>query len=302
MDILDAIDKINNSIFEGIGSGIGGVNGLVSHILPYCYILATIIMVVLVGTKVVTYFMNPSGNMDPYVLVKPILVLVALSLYQPLVELLMIKPVNAITSITESAAMRTVGITNMDNFLDIVDAQLTAVQDAATGDNDTVSIYDILQLSTFLEVIHLLIQFLALVVTGYVLMRQVLLKAIYFILGVLILPLSLIPSNFDVLKQWFFGFLSVLLWIPILRIFQTIIVLIHQAPIDGGFTQPLYSVVLQIVMIFFLFQVPKYANFLVTGSGDNAGAGDFFSKMRQNYDNYRQRMSFSGSGRRRNKE
>ena len=175
-----------------------------------------------------------------------------------------------------------------------VDAQLTAVQDAGTGGNGVASIYDILQLSTFLEVIHLLIQFLALVVTGYILLRQVLLKAIYFILGVFILPLSLIPSNLDILKQWFFGFLSVLLWIPILRIFQTLIVLIHQAPIDGGFTQPLYSVVLQIVMIFFLFQVPKYANFLVNGAGDNAGPGDFFSKMKQEFDNRRFRMYPSG--------
>ncbi|OEK07362.1 hypothetical protein A8C32_18165 [Flavivirga aquatica] len=296
MDILDAIDKINDSIFEGVGSGIGGVSGFVNHVIPYCSLLATIIMIILVGTKVINYFMNPSGNMDPFILVKPILVLAAIVLYQPLVELLLVKPVNLVTDITESAAMQTVNITSMDNFLDIVDAQLSNVQDAATGGNGTVSIYDILQLSTFLEIIHLLIQFVALVVTGYILLRQVLLKAIYFILGVFVLPLSLIPSNFEILKNWFFGFLSVLLWIPILRIFQTLIVLIHQAPIDGGFTQPLYSVVLQVVMILFLIQVPKYANFLVNGSGDNDGNGYLFWTGREIY----QKMSSRRSNRNNN--
>jgi len=283
MDIFEALNILNDFILGG-DSSVSGVNGFVSSLIPYCYILATIIMIILVGTKVISYFMNPSGTMDPYILVKPILIIVALSLYQPLVELLLVKPVNLITKIVESAAVRAVNAPGLDDFLRLVDSRLVAVQDVVQGDAGIPSIYDILQLSTILEVIHLLIQLVALVVNGYLLLRQILLKAIYLIIGVLVLPLSLAPGNLEVLKKWFFGFLSVLLWIPILRIFQTVIVLIDQAPVTG-FAQPLYSVVLQIVMILFLLQVPKYANFLVSGSGDSDGNGYLMAAGRELYYN-----------------
>ncbi|WP_025741799.1 hypothetical protein [Aquimarina pacifica] len=277
MDILEAIEAISDSIFEG-------VDNLVDILIPYCSILASIFMVVLVGVRVIKYFINPSENMDPLILVKPILILAAIVLYQHLIDFLLIKPVDLVTSLTNNAVMTTLNISNLDNFLDIANAQLTTIKNESTNDNGQFSIYEVLQLSTFLEIFHLFIQIIALVITGYILMRQVLLKAIYFVIGILVLPFSLIPGNFEILKRWFFGFLAVLLWIPILRIFQAILVLINQAELPH-FSQPLFSVVLQIVMILFIIQVPKYANFLVSGSGDSDGNGYFHFAGRELYYN-----------------
>ncbi len=283
MNFFDALNIFNDYILGG-DANIAGIYGYVDYVIPYAYALAAILMVILVGSKVITYFLNPSGNMDPYILVKPILVLVGLSLYEPLVELLLFKPVDLVTGITEAAAVHAINAPDLDYFLRLVNSRLVAVQDVVTGNAGIPSIYDILQLSTILEIIHLLIQLVALVITGYILLRQLILKAIYFILGVFVLPLSLVPGNLEILKRWFFGFLSVLLWMPILRIFQTVIALIDQAPVEG-FAQPLYSVVLQIVMIMFLIQVPKYANFLVSGNGDNDGNGYFQAAARELYYN-----------------
>ncbi|WP_405208500.1 hypothetical protein [Aquimarina sp. LLG6339-5] len=299
MDIFEFLDELNFFIFGG-DSNIIGVKVFVDTLMPYSYALAAIIMIILVSSKVFTYFMNPAGNMDPYILVKPVLILVALVLYQPLVDLLLFEPSKIITQITETAALSSTGYDNWDLFERALTRTLTGALNIAAGNEDIPSIYDVLQLSTVLEIIHLLIQMVSLVVVGYLMIRQLLLKAVYFIIGVLVLPLSLVPANFEILKKWFFGFLSVLLWIPILRIFQTIITLISQAPLEG-FAQPLYAVVLQIVMIMFILQVPKYANFLVGGSGDGDTNGYLFSAAREMY--YRKftgRSSASRDNNRRN--
>ncbi|GAA0716330.1 hypothetical protein GCM10009430_11930 [Aquimarina litoralis] len=281
MDIFEFLDTINFYIFGG-DSNITGVKVFVETLMPYSYALAAVIMIILVSSKVFTYFMNPAGNMDPYILVKPVLILVALVLYQPLVELLLFEPSRLITQITETAALSATGYGNWGLFERAMQRTLIGVLNVATGNADIPSIYDILQVSTLLEMIHFLVQIVALVVVGYLMIRQLLLKAVYFIIGVLVLPLSLVPANFEILKKWFFGFLSVLLWVPILRIFQTIITLISQAPLEG-FAQPLYSLVLQIVMIMFILQVPKYANFLVGGSGDGDTNGYLFAAAREMY-------------------
>ena len=268
MDIFEILEVLGDFIFNGDGT-VPGLNGFIDAIMPYCYLLATIIMVILVATKVITYFSNPSSNMDPYVLVKPILVLSALFLYQPLVDFLIVQPVDLITGAVEAASLEATNNRNLTSFRDAVDQGLTAFAD---GDNkEGVSIYDFLQVSAALEFIHLFIQIIALVIIGFILLKQLVMKAIYFMLGVLVLPLSLIPSNFEILKKWFFGFLSVLLWLPVLRIFQTIIALIHTAPLDG-FAQPLFAVVLQVVMIYYIWNVPKYANFLVSSAGESGGS------------------------------
>jgi hypothetical protein len=112
-------------------------------------------------------------------------------------------------------------------------------------------------------------------------------------LGVLILPFSLIPGNEEILKRWFFGFLAVLLWMPILRIIQTMMILIYTVD-TKGMVQPLISVALQIVMIIFILQVPKYANLLVSGSGDSDTNGWLFFTGREIY--YRKLGGMGGGG------
>lgn len=283
MELTEIINVFDKFIFYG-GDNVLGLNEYVDYVIKYSYVLASILMIILVGSKVFSYFMNPSGNLDPYVLVKPVLILVALALYKPLVEILLVKPTNIVLDITDAAALHITNTSSLDAFFRIFLNSITFIQTGGTDPNGNpiTGIYDILQISVVLEVIHLLIHFVSLGVAAYIIIRQLILKAIYFMLGTLVLPLSLIPGNFKILEKWFFSFLALLLWIPILRMIQTIIILIHTAPVSGAL-QPLFSIVLQVVMILYILNVPKYANLLVSGSGEADGGGYLNTIAREGY-------------------
>ncbi|WP_271781973.1 hypothetical protein [Aquimarina algiphila] len=281
MELTKIIEVFDKFIFYG-GDNVLGLNAYVDYVIRYSYILASILMIILVGSKVFSYFMNPSGNLDPYVLVKPVLILVALALYKPLVEILLVKPTNIILDITDAAALHITNTSSLDAFFRIFINSITFIQTGGfdSNGNPIVGVYDILQISTVLEVLHLLIHFVSLAVAAYIIIRQLILKAIYFMLGTLVLPLSLIPGNFKILQKWFFSFFALLLWIPLLRMIQTIIILIHTAPVTG-WAQPLFSIVLQIVMIFYILNVPKYANLLVSEAGEADGGGYLNTAVRE---------------------
>ncbi len=271
MDILEIIDDLNTAIFEGnVGDqNLYGLYDYIDQIINYAYGLAAVLMIILVGSKVITYFANPSGNLDPYTLVRPILILVALILYKPLVELLLFSPTDIIADVTENAAVYVTKVQDGEALEESYNSSITYIQDSNADGSDGDGVYDVLQINPFLELIHLIIFFIASVVAGYIMLRQIIYKAIYFVIGVFALPLALIPGNQDVLKKWFFGFLAVLLWLPILTILKTILILVHSNTADGGFTQVLMSICLQIVMIIAVLRVPKYANILVSAGSDS---------------------------------
>lgn len=253
----------------------------VGQMIGYAQIIASIFMAILVGSKVMSYFANPGGNFDPYVLVRPILILAALVLYQPLIDFLLIEPVNLITGITEQGALSVTGAIDSQNFEEYFENAITNIEDTSVNDDGSQGdgVYDFLQLNSGLEFLHLIIFFVARVVAAYILLRQLIYKGIYLVLGIFVLPFSLIPGNSDVVKKWFFGFLAVLLWLPVLKILQTIIILIGQS---AGIGQPggsmfsnaadiLVSIALQVLMVIAVFRTPNYANFMVTaGSGSGS--------------------------------
>ncbi len=269
MDLLEAIDKFHDAIFLG-RNGLLGLFDYVAGIIKYSYALAAILMIILVGSKVISYFANPAGNLDPYVLVKPILIVAALALYKPLVDLVLFSPTDIIAGITEEAAQRVTNSPSAQAFEDSYSSSITHIQDTSTNQDGSQGdgVYDVVQVSPFLEVMHLIIYFIASVVAGYIMLRQLIYKGIYFVLGIFALPLAMIPGNQDVIKKWFFGFLSVLLWLPILTILKTILILIHNNS-GQGFAQVLLSICLQIVMIIAVLRVPKYANILVSAGSDS---------------------------------
>ncbi|MBQ4820586.1 hypothetical protein [Aquimarina sp. MMG016] len=271
MDLTQAIELFQDALFLG-KNGLLGLGSYISEIINYAYALAAVIMIILVGSKVMKYMVNPSSNLDPFVLVRPVLVLAALSLYQPLVENLLVVPTNIVIDITEEAAVK---VTRSSNIVDFNNRFQLSMENVQSTGGAGAGIYDILQVNPFLELIHLIILFISSIVAGYILLRQLILKSIYFILGVFVLPFSLIPGNQDIIKKWFLGFLSVLLWIPILNILKTIIVIINNN-LGSGFSNVLLSTALQVVMIFAVLKVPQYANILVASGNEtdsNFGSG-----------------------------
>lgn len=247
----------------------------VGQMIGYAQIIASIFMAILVGSKVMSYFANPGGNFDPYVLVRPILILGALVLYEPLVDFLLIQPVDLITGVTEQGALSVTGAIDGQNFENYFESTITDIQDTSVNEDGSQGdgVYDLLQLNPGLEFLHLILFFVARVIAAYILLRQLIYKGIYLVLGIFVLPFSLIPGNGDVVKKWFFGFLAVLLWLPVLKILQTIIILISQsAGTESLFSaDALLSIALQVLMVIAVLRVPSYANFMVTaGSGSGS--------------------------------
>jgi len=245
---------------------IADVNSFVGELLPYASSLGGAIMLIYVTHKIVVSFLKPDERISPSTLVRPVLTLGAIVLYEDLVDLLIITPVDIVSDMVKEAANAVSGSyqTNAQNAIEHIQS---------TGGIDGGGIFDILQVNPLLELIHLIIYFTSTVIVAYVLFRQLIMKTIYLILGVLVLPFSLIVGNEKTLNQWFFGFLSVLLWIPIIHLILFVISIAN--PTASTFDNPIFSIAVQIVMIFALLEVPKYAKMLVGGQGESSIGGAY---------------------------
>ncbi|MDH7445844.1 hypothetical protein [Aquimarina sp. 2201CG14-23] len=247
---------------DGLGTTIiADVNSFVGELLPYSSRLGGAIMLIYVAHKIVISFLKPDERISPATLVRPVLTLGAIVLYEDLVNLLLITPVDIVSDMVKEAANSVSGAyqTNAQSAIEHIQS---------TGGIDGGGIFDILQVNPLLELIHLIIYFTSTVIVAYVLFRQLIMKTIYLLLGALVLPFSLIVGNEQTLSQWFFGFLSVLLWIPIIHLILFVISICN--PTADIFDNPVFSIAVQIVMIFALLEVPKYAKMLVAGQGESS--------------------------------
>lgn len=231
------------------------INDFITTMLPNIGLFAAVIMLVFVGYKVVKSFLGENEKLDTSTLVRPCLTLAALVLYSDLVDLLIETPITLVNDIVVDA----IGIdpTNLNALKD----QLTHTQDS--GGSDGGGIFDIIQLHDFLEFFHLAIFFIGSIAGGYILFRQLIVKTIYLILGPFALAFSLIVGNERVLNNWFQGYVSVLLWLPVFSIMQGIML---EIPVTTTNFEPediIFSLVVQVVMIFSILKVPQFANILV---------------------------------------
>lgn len=236
------------------------IREFVETILPSVILLASVIMVVFVGYHVIKSFLGENEKLDVATLVRPCLTLAALALYTDLVDLLIINPINIVNEIVIDGANQVGGGAPGSLHTQFRD-KITYTQD--TGGAEGGGINDIIQVHPVLEFIHLMVFFIASVAGGYILFRQLIVKCIYLMIGPLALAFSLIVGNEKVIGSWFQGFISVLLWLPMLSIVQTIIILLPLETTPFSNTDILFTMALQIVMVFVVFKVPRYANILV---------------------------------------
>ncbi|WP_162800927.1 hypothetical protein [Chryseobacterium sp. KLBC 52] len=241
----------------------GRIDLFINESRPYVLLMAVTLTFVFVGYKVMKAMSDPDEKMGRDALLRPILTLMAITLYIPLVKLLLFDTVDIVSEIVKHGAYRVTGRSPAD-FEQAFQSGITHVQGTGADGN---GVYDLLQVNPFLEFIHIIIYFVASVVGGYILMRQLLMIFIYYILGMFALPFSLIISNERILKSWFFGFLSILLWEPILTIMKVIIVLLPVG--NTAFTNVLLSVAFQVIMILMILKVPQFANLLVDPESGN---------------------------------
>ncbi len=258
----------------GVNSKSGHIYDFVELILVGTTQLAGVIAFIYIAYKVMLYFSDIDTRLDPFVIIRPCILLGVLALYSDLVDLVLRRPITFVTQ------MMTDGVTGLSlptpSAGPSIDTSTTAGKfeavmtyvDISTGPGW--GIFDILAINPMLELIHVLIYLTATVVGAYMMFRQIILIAIYYIIGTIAIPFSMIAGNQSVFGNWFFGFVSVMLWRPIYFIMQVIIIALD--PSAKTFTSPLFAIALQIVMILTILQIPKFANILVS-KGSELGQG-----------------------------
>ena len=270
---FDFLTNLNTSTKSSIDS-------LVQYLLYYSKLIAGGITMIYISYKVIVAFIKPSQPIDPQTLVRPCLILAALVLYQPLISLLIDQPEEFLIGTVNESLNNVGGVIGANKSDRLVDANeaLTKIQDTDSTGGD--GIYDILAVFPILEMLHFIIYLASSLVIFYMILKQFVLKTIYYVLGVFVLTFSLIPSNESALSKWFLGYLSVILWIPIMDILLGLINItqfsLEAFQVNGNsyiYSFPIITLAVQIFYLFAILKVPTYANIIVGGSGSSAGTG-----------------------------
>lgn len=226
---------------------------LIDKMHMYLSTFAGILVLIFVVYKVVLNMVNPEKGLDPYIVVRPCLILAGLVLYNPLVEFFMLTPMKLLADIIKQSILDLSG-------LDITSFDAKYGNSMAKTDD---RLYDVLQINPFMELFHLLIYFVGSFIATYMLIKQALTIAIYYIMGYFSVMFSLIPGNEKSFTNWALSFLAILLWEPFIYILKYLVIL---TKIDtGSFTSFFVTVAVQISAIFLFFKVPRFCEFLING-------------------------------------
>ena len=232
-------------------------------------LFSAILFIIVIGIGVFKLFLNPGQTVISQILIRPILFLCALTLYSSLVDLLIYDPVEIIVkSLYKDYDVKSSEL--VKGFSDM----LIGLKENADSANQPGGFFQIIK-NAIMNAIFWLILIVVKSVIAYVFFMGTCLSAIYFALGPLAITLSLIPGNEKVLEKWFYGFLSYLLWQPILILIMMITVAsfsVIQTTMGTMSVNAILSLCLCVGVIFFLLMTPKISNLLVA-HGSEAGHG-----------------------------
>ncbi|QCX00661.1 hypothetical protein FGM00_11290 [Aggregatimonas sangjinii] len=266
-------DNLLGRVF-GVGTGSGNGYEFVDALRTYSLQFAAVLMILYIGYKALLYFSDIETRLDPFILIRPIMVMCIISLYSPLVNLLVKQPIDIIDAMVETSSqtalesdhnptgdLKDVTDTYADWYKNAFEDTMQYVDDGSSSKPGK-GVFDILAINPFLELVHLIIFLVATVVGFYIMARQIILIGIYYVVGILVLPFALIVGNQDVARNWYFGFIAIMMWEPVLKILKTILISLK---VQGeSYENGMFSIALQVVMIFTILQVPKFANLLVS--------------------------------------
>ena len=256
------------------------INDFHSHLST----VAGILVLIFVVYKVALYMVNPEKGLDPYIIVRPCLILAGIVLYRNIVEVFMITPMSILADIIEESVLNLTGI-DIDGFDARFDSSMTATDDR---------LYDILQVNPILELLHLFIYFAGSFVGYYMLIKQALSIGLYYIMGYFSIIFSLIPGNEKSFLNWSLSFLAILLWEPFIIILKYLVILTRIE--SESFTSFFVVVAVQITTIFLFLKVPTFCEFLINGgsplgSPHASGSVSSFKKISSGYSSVKSMLS-----------
>lgn len=238
----------------------------------YLSTLTGILVLIFIVYKVTLYMINPEKGLDPYILIRPCLILAGVVLYNPLVELFLLTPMNILGEIIRESILNLSGI-DATGFDGRFNSSMTRTDDR---------LYDVLQINPFMELIHLLIYFVGSFIATYMLIKQALSIAIYYIMGYFSIIFSLVPGNEKSFTNWSLSFLAILLWEPFIYILKYLVILTKIETVS--FTSFFVILAVQISSIFLFLKVPKFCEFLINGGSPlgspySGGASTAYNKI-----------------------
>jgi hypothetical protein len=256
--IISAQMSINGFIEEMKTDFIIEINNLIVELHPNMASFAGVLVLIFIVYKVVLFMVNPEKGLDPYVVIRPCLILVGIVLYDKLVKLFMITPIDLLTDIIRSAIKKTSTYKEHGFNFEEYFSKVMKYTDP--------NLFEITEILPFFEILHLLIYFIASFVASYMLIKQAITIAIYYIMGYFSLIFSLIPGNEKSFYNWSLSFLALLLWGPFIVILKYIVILTKIDQVD--FTSFFVILLVQIATIFIFLKVPQFCDFLISsGSG-----------------------------------
>jgi hypothetical protein len=245
---------------------------LIDEFHNYLSTLTGILVLIFIVYKVTLYMINPEKGLDPYILIRPCLILAGVVLYNPLVELFLLTPMNILGEIVRESILNLSGI-DATGFDGRFNSSMTRTDDR---------LYDVLQINPFMELIHLLIYFVGSFIATYMLIKQALSIAIYYIMGYFSIIFSLVPGNEKSFTNWSLSFLAILLWEPFIYILKYLVILTKIETVS--FTSFFVILAVQISSIFLFLKVPKFCEFLINGGSPlgspySGGASTAYNKI-----------------------
>ncbi|MCX2681918.1 hypothetical protein OOZ15_18345 [Galbibacter sp. EGI 63066] len=232
---------------------------LINNFHSYLSTITGVLVLIFIVYKVILYMVNPEKGLDPFVIIRPCLIMAGIVLYQPLIDLFMIKPMGLLTDIVKQSILNLSGI-DITGFDGRFNSSMTRVDDR---------LYDVLQINPFMELIHLFVYFVGSLIASYMLIKQALSIAIYYFMGYFSLTFSLIPGNERSFLNWALSFLAILLWEPFIMVLKYLIILTR---IDTeNFSSFFVVVAVQVSAIFLFLKVPRFCELLING-GSPLGA------------------------------
>ncbi|MDB9836025.1 hypothetical protein OAC51_03880 [Flavobacteriaceae bacterium] len=225
--------------------------------------IIAVLVLIYIASKVLSYFSNLEKGLDPWVIVKPCVILAIIILYGPLIDFVLIKPTTFINRIVQHS------------IIDVSGGDITAFKSnfrSAMSATDT-NTFTALQINETLEFVHLIIYFIASFIANYMLLRQVINLAIYHVFGYFSLMFSLIPGNENSFKTWVLSYLAILLWAPFIFLIKYLAILTKIGV--ESFQSFVAVVAIQISLIFLFFKVPAFCEGLVnTGNPNQSPTAD----------------------------
>lgn len=226
---------------------------LIDELQIYLSTIAGILVLIFVVYKVILYMVNPEKGLDPYILIRPCLILAGIVLYNLLVKTFMITPMQLITDIVKDSVLDLSGI-DATKFDGRFNSSMTRTDNR---------LYNVLQVNPLMELLHLLVYFVGSFIAAYMLIKQALSIAVYYIMGYFSLMFSLIPGNERSFLNWSLSFLAILLWEPFIIILKYLIILTKIETVS--FTSFFVIVAVQMSSIFLFFKIPRFCEFLING-------------------------------------